>query len=224
MDADKSLSRLERRKQRTRAALIKSAQTFIAEGKLDVPVQEISQAADVGVGSFYNHFESKEELFQAAINDVIEAQARLLDALTESIEDPAEKFAARYRLTGRMFRLRPKETQIGIALGMRLILADQGLGPRGIRDIGAATAAGRFKVTDPELAMVIGAGTLLALGQLLHDQPERDDVKTVDEVTENLLELFGMPADEADRICRLPLPDVAWIADVDINDPDGPLG
>lgn len=58
-----SVNRLERRKQRTRAALIKAAQTFIAAGKVNVPVLEITQAADVGMGSFYNHFDSKEQLF-----------------------------------------------------------------------------------------------------------------------------------------------------------------
>ena len=81
------LNRLERRKQRTRAALVKAAQSFIAAGKLTVPVQDISQAADVGVGSFYNHFESKEQLFAEAVNEVLDAQGALLDVLTASIDD-----------------------------------------------------------------------------------------------------------------------------------------
>lgn len=46
-------NRLERRKMRTRAALIRAAQGFIAAGKLNVPVLDITQAADVGMGSFY---------------------------------------------------------------------------------------------------------------------------------------------------------------------------
>jgi hypothetical protein len=40
-------NRLERRKMRTRAALIRAAQTFVAAGKFNVPVLEITQAADV---------------------------------------------------------------------------------------------------------------------------------------------------------------------------------
>ncbi|MDP7729937.1 MULTISPECIES: TetR/AcrR family transcriptional regulator [unclassified Mycobacterium] len=217
MAADRSPSRMDLRKQRTRAALIKSARTFIADGQLEVPVQDICLAADVGIGSFYNHFDSKEELFQAAIVDVIDAQAGLLDALTEAVEDPAEKFAARFRLTGRMFRLRPKESRIGLALGMPLIMAEKGLGPRGVRDIGAAAAAGRFTVKDPELAMVLGAGSLLALGQLLYDQPARDDEETIDDVVDSLLRLFGLGPEEAQRISRMPLPDLSWVRDVDFN-------
>ena len=55
---DEPVNRLERRKQRTRAALIQAAQALIAEGRLNVPILEITQAADVGMGSFYNHFDS----------------------------------------------------------------------------------------------------------------------------------------------------------------------
>ena len=60
-------NRLDRRKARTRAALIRAAQTLIAEGRTNVPILEITQAADVGMGSFYNHFETKEQLFDAAV-------------------------------------------------------------------------------------------------------------------------------------------------------------
>ena len=40
------VNRLDRRKARTRAALIEAAQTLIAEGRTNVPVLEITQAAD----------------------------------------------------------------------------------------------------------------------------------------------------------------------------------
>src|ERR1700752_674901 len=96
-------NRSERRKMRTRSTLIRAAQTFIAAGKLNVPVLEITQAADVGMGSFYNHFDSKEELFPAAVADVLASHGAFPDQLTESIEDPAETFASSFRLTGRLF-------------------------------------------------------------------------------------------------------------------------
>src|SRR3954449_11834646 len=91
--------RLERRKQRTRAALIRAAQRLIAEGRVNVPVLEITQTADVGMGSFYNHFDSKEQLFEAAVADVLDAHGALLDGLTASLDDPAETFATSFRLT-----------------------------------------------------------------------------------------------------------------------------
>jgi AcrR family transcriptional regulator len=202
-------SRLERRKQRTRSALVKAAQRLIAEGKVNVPVLEITQAADVGMGSFYNHFDSKEQLFEAAVADVLDAHGALLDRLTESIEDPAETFATSFRLTGRLFRQRPQESEILLANGPALLWSDRGLAPRALRDIKAAAAAGRFQTDDPEFALAIAGGALLGLGALLRNDLDRDGAVAADTATENVLRLFGLSAEEAHAVCQRPLPDFA---------------
>lgn len=201
-------NRLARRKQRTRTALIKAAQAFIAAGKMNVPVLEITQAADVGMGSFYNHFESKEQLFGAAVAEVLDAHGALLDHLTSSLDDPAETFACSFRLTGRLFRTQPRESQILLANGIALLSSELGLAPRALRDIEAAAAAGRFTVDDPELALAVAGGALLGLGNLLRNQPGRDGAAAADAVTEDVLRLFGLPADEAHDICLRPLPNL----------------
>jgi AcrR family transcriptional regulator len=211
--SEASANRLERRKQRTRAALIQAAQSFIAADKVNVPVLEITQAADVGMGSFYNHFESKEQLFDAAIADALDAHGALLDQLTSSIDDPAETFACSYRLTGRLFRRRPQESRILLANGMTLLASEKGLAPRALRDIKEATRAGRFTVDDPELALAVAGGALLGLGNLLRSQPDRDDAEATDTVTEGVLRLFGLSADDAREICRRPLPDLDSVSE-----------
>ena len=208
-------NRLERRKMRTRAALIRAAQAFVAAGKLNVPVLEITQAADVGMGSFYNHFDSKEELFQAAVNEVLDELGAILDKLTGEGEDPAETFARSFRLVGRLFRRRPEMSRVLLNSGLTLISADRGLAPRALRDIDAATRAGRFSVDDPVLALAVAGGALMGLGQLLHDQPERDDAEAADRVTRDVLIMFGLPADEATEICRRPLPDLDELTEPD---------
>ena len=208
-------NRLERRKMRTRAALIRAAQTFIAAGTFNVPVLEITQAADVGMGSFYNHFDSKEQLFQAAVNEVLDELGAILDKLTAEGDDPAEIFARSFRLVGRVFRQRPNMSRVLLNTGVELISADRGLAPRALRDIDAATRAGRFSVDDPMLALAVAGGALMGLGQLLHDQPERDDAEAADRVTRDLLIMFGVPADQAAEICRRPLPDLDELTEPD---------
>jgi AcrR family transcriptional regulator len=208
-------NRLERRKMCTRAALIRAAQTFIAAGKFNVPVLEITQVADVGMGSFYNHFDSKEELFQAAVNEVLDELGAILDKLTAEGDDPAEIFARSFRLVGRVFRQRPNMSRVLLNTGVELISADRGLAPRALRDIDAATRAGRFSVDDPRLALAVAGGALMGLGQLLHDQPERDDADAADRVTRDVLIMFGLPADEAAKICRRPLPDLDELTEPD---------
>ncbi|CAN5778454.1 TetR/AcrR family transcriptional regulator [soil metagenome] len=203
-----SANRVQRRKQRTRAALIQAAQAFIAAGKLTVPVLEITQAADVGMGSFYNHFQTKDELFAAAVTEVLDGHGALLDKLNESLDDPAEVFARSFRMTGRFFRRRPQESRVLLNAGLSMLSADRGLAPRALRDIVAAAEAGRFQVADPQVASALAGGVLLGLGQLLHNDPDRDDAQTADRVTEDVLRLFGMSGDEARRLCQTALPDI----------------
>ena len=200
-------SRLELRKARTRAALVSAAQSFLARGKMNVPILEITQAADVGMGSFYNHFGSKEELFRAAVEDALDAFGAVLDRLTVGLEDPAHVFAQSFRLTGRLHRRQPELSKVLLNNGLDLAASDKGLAPRARRDIEDAVRAGRFTVRDLDLAMVIVAGASICLGRLLHDHPGRDDAQAADQVTEDLLRMLGVPADEARDICRLPLPD-----------------
>ena len=159
-------NRLERRKARTRAALIAAAQRFIAEGKLTAPILDITQAADVGMGSFYNHFESKDELFTAAVDNALEMLGNHMDTLAVDLDDPAAVFAQSFRITGRLFRLQPELSRVLLNSGFSLMVSGRGLAPRAARDIAAASAAGRFVIEDVDVALALVTGSLLALGQL----------------------------------------------------------
>jgi AcrR family transcriptional regulator len=210
------VTRLDRRKARTRQALIDAAVRLIAEGRGDrASIAEITEEADIGFGSFYNHFDSKEQLFQAAINEVLDELGTILDKLTAEGEDPAETFARSFRLAGRLFRRRPEMSRVLLNTGLTMISADRGLVPRALRDIRVAARAGRFTVDDPVLALSLAGGALMGLGQLLHDQPERDDAEAADRATRGMLMMFGLPADEAAEICRRPLPDLDELTEPD---------
>ncbi|MFN8070388.1 MAG: TetR/AcrR family transcriptional regulator [Mycobacterium sp.] len=202
------VSRLERRKQRTRSALIQAAQGLIAAGRLNVPILEITQAADVGMGSFYNHFATKEELFEAATLDVIDRHGEILDEVTAEVDDPAETFASSFRMTGRFFRRRPQESAILLANWQAALTSEHGLAPRALRDIKAATEAGRFTVDDPHRALAVAGGLLMGLGALLASEPDRDGDQTTDAMAEDVLRLFGMSARDAHKICTRPLPHI----------------
>ena len=206
--AEPTPNRRQRRKQHTRIALIQAATAFLAAGKVNAPILEITQAADVGLGSFYNHFDSREELFAAAVADFLDSHGALLDRLTAPLDDPAEKFACSFRVTGRLLGLGAQLTPMLLANGFKQISSDRGMGPRALRDISDAVAAGRFRVDDPKLAMAVAAGALMGLGQLLQDEPWRDAALAADRVTEDLLRMFGLPADTAHEMCHRPLPHI----------------
>ena len=201
-------NRLERRKARTREALIRAAQSYLAAGKTNVPILEITQTADVGMGSFYNHFDSKDELFHAAIEDALDGFGTVLDQLTLDMDDPAEIFAQSFRLTGRLHRREPELSKVLLHNGLALVGSAMGLAPRARRDLDAAARAGRFTIRDLDVALALVAGGALCLAQLLHDQPDRDDGEAADQLAEDLLRTFGLSAEEAHEISHRPLPNL----------------
>jgi AcrR family transcriptional regulator len=214
-DQTEAPNRLERRKARTRAALIKAAQGFLAVGRPTVPILEITQAADVGMGSFYNHFQTREELFETALEEALDLHGAALDALCEQLDDPAQVFAQSFRLTGRLHRRDPILSKVLLNNGLQLARSDKGLAPRARRDIEAAVRAGRFSVVDCELAMTVVSGAAICLGQLLHAQPERDDGKATDQVAADLLRMLGLSREDADKVCSRPLPALDTLAPID---------
>src|SRR5215470_18927751 len=59
----RQLGRRERRAAETRISLFRSAmQLFAQRGFQNVTVEDITEAADVGKGTFFNYFNSKEEV------------------------------------------------------------------------------------------------------------------------------------------------------------------
>jgi AcrR family transcriptional regulator len=201
-------TRFDRRRAQTRASLISAAQAFLAEGRPSVPINEVTERADVGNGTFYNHFSSKEELFAAAVTDALERYAVLLDALGGDLNDPAARFARSFRLTGRLHRHQPQLSRVLLAQGHELSRSSRGVAPRARRDLEDATTAGRFVAEDLDRAMVVVAGSMIELGRLLHDQPDRDEAATVDGVTADVLVALGLSRIDALALCAEPLPEI----------------
>src|SRR5580692_2447046 len=87
-------TRGERRRAQTRGRLVAAAeQLFAAQGVEATTIAEITEGADVGFGSFYNHFDSKDEIAEAVLGEALERQAGGLFELIDPITDPAEVVA-----------------------------------------------------------------------------------------------------------------------------------
>ena len=196
------------RRARTRAALIGAAQQFLSERRTAVSIQDITDRAGVGFGSFFNHFESKDDLFEAAVDATVGAYAALLQDLVADIEDPAEVFTASFRLTGRLQRRLPEQVRILLHAGTAILVRDEGLGSLARRDLRNAIEQGRFDLEDDELGLMAVGGALLGLLQMLESHPELDDGDVSDRFAQRVLRALGIPADEAERLCAKPLPDL----------------
>src|SRR5262245_9764264 len=124
-------SRGERRKQETRERLLAAAFRLFADRGADaVPINQITDAADVGFGSFYNHFPSKEAIHEAMLGQVFEQFADSLDRLTSGIEDPAEVVALSIRRALQRAHREPLWGKLLVRESYQGQVIARGLGPR----------------------------------------------------------------------------------------------
>ncbi|KVE28733.1 TetR family transcriptional regulator [Burkholderia singularis] len=212
-----------RRKRETRARLLEAALRLMSEkGAEGVAINEITEAADVGFGSFYNHFESKEAIYAALVEWVFEEFADTLDRATADLLDPAEVISVSVRHTLLRARREPVWGQFLIREGLSARALSQGLGQRLLRDVQKGAADGRFDVADPLMSVLSVGGTVLAaiaadlqfaipsspmahgfgtLGFGNEDFPER--------TASVLLQTLGLSRVEAQEIAHRPLPAVS---------------
>lgn len=203
--------RQQRRKARTRQALIDAAVALIAAGRAEqATIQEITDQADVGFGTFYNYFETKEQLFELASTEVLEHWGRVLDASAESITDPVEVFTAKFRLSGRVGRTHPDLARFLTELGLDALARPDGLGPRARRDLAHAFDAGRLRAASAQVALGAVAGALISLLELQLSTPSGVDDAVVDQLTAGLLRMMGLSDAEADDMVLRPLPEARF--------------
>ena len=100
-----------------------------------VAINEITEVADVGFGSFYNHFESKEAIYAAVMEWVFDEFANSIEAVLGEISDPAEALAVSTRYTVMRALREPLWGQFLVREGFSAGSIDRGLGRRLLRDI-----------------------------------------------------------------------------------------
>lgn len=211
-----------RRKQETRARLLHAALLLLSERNIErVAINEITEAADVGFGSFYNHFESKEGLFAAVIDWAFEDFADKLDAIAHGLTDPAEVIAIAVRHTLLRAQREPAWGRLLMREGVSTRALTRGLGLRLLRDSKRGLAAKRFVVADPLTSVLSVIGTVLAgVAAELHftaapavpGRSRQAAAVRVEHLAERaavfVLQALGVKRAEAERIAQLPLPEV----------------
>ncbi|MFF7310855.1 TetR/AcrR family transcriptional regulator [Streptomyces sp. NPDC008137] len=202
-------NRFERRRAETRQALVRAARQILPEtGDTSASIQLIAEGADVGFGSFCNHFESKTELSDAAVRDALEELGQAFDEHLRDVDDPAELVATGFRLSLRLADSRPELMRVLRHRGLGYIHSESGLAPRAVRDLEAGIASGRFTIADPTVAVTALGGSLLALVELRFARPERDGDEAATNLSEMLPRILGVPPEDARDVARRPLPDL----------------
>jgi AcrR family transcriptional regulator len=152
--------RQDRRKARTRSALVAAAQQLIRDGRAQTAsIQNLTDLADVGFGSFYNHFATKEELFDAAVSAAMDDYLAWLDERLPVGGDPVTRLFESVRLTGRLASELPETAAV---LARRFALLEprpDSLGTRMQADVLAAMTAGNPELDPDQIATLLVAAT-----------------------------------------------------------------
>ena len=199
------LSRAERKRLEKRARIVAAADTLMRDRPVDdVTIADITDAADVGHGTFYLHFKSKNEVLVPIMQARAAAWDERVQAQLESREDPAEVFAFTARHMARIALTEPLWRWFLGHSGVPVDDMRATVGQFGARDIQRGLRTGRFEVPDLDVAthFVIGGYVHALLAALDLENPE----PVLDRTVEMILRVFGLSPEEAAALANAPLP------------------
>ncbi|WP_433208761.1 TetR/AcrR family transcriptional regulator [Nocardia sp. CA-107356] len=191
--------RATRRRAQTRARLLDAGRAVIARKGVDAAtIGEIAETADLGFGSFYNYFSTKEELLDAVIDDALERHGQAMDALTSELSDPAGIVAAALHGTLAATADDPVWGWLLVRVAVSHESLLKRLGARLLSDVRRGINDDRFRVLTPALAEYMIGGALIGCMRARLDG-ELD--RSVDaEFVAYSLRLLGIPPSEATEL------------------------
>lgn len=194
-------SRLSRKKLRTKDRLLKTMQAFVLEhGYEKTLISELTEEADVAMGTFYNYFESKMDIMDEVIDLVCQAYHLEIDELTEAVDDPAVRLA---------FSVKYTVEKLNSGDGLGKLLFDSGIPSdrygisifeRGLSDVIEGIEDGRFEAVHPEITASMIYGGFFTVSQRLYFGLL--SANAINAAVENSLRMVGVPAAEAQTIAR----------------------
>ena len=206
-----------RRKRETHEKLLRAAFRLFGERGVDgVAINEITEAADVGFGSFYNHFASKEAIYVAVVDAVFGEFGDTLERSTSELEDPAEVIAVCVRQTIRRAHAEPLWGRFFLREGFTSSAMSRALGARLLRDIRRGIEARRFDPADPMMAWMLAGGCVMAtvaadgvvteVGAAQARRLGLDTKNLASRAASAVLEALGLERAEAVKVATKPLP------------------
>ncbi|MBW2230796.1 MAG: TetR/AcrR family transcriptional regulator [Deltaproteobacteria bacterium] len=197
-------TRTQRRRQRTQARIVEAAERLMREHGVEaVTVQDITEAADVGHGTFYLHFESKAEVLRPLIDRMAERIHARVDRVTGGKRDPALRLATGVRIALYAIASDPLWNWYVFRSGTPFRRLAEGMGTAPQEDMKRGVANGRFQVTNLRATWSFIDGALIGVLAAWNRSGMGDDAAEI--TAELVLRSLGVSTEEAARIAREPL-------------------
>ncbi|WP_354698951.1 TetR/AcrR family transcriptional regulator [Paraconexibacter sp. AEG42_29] len=198
-------TRTDRRRERTRAKLTGATRELITEkGVAGLRISEITDRADVALGSFYNYFDSKEDIVDAVVEESLRELAEAVAHPATADQDPAELVSSAIRRFVHLAYEDPTFARLVVYLNHADSLFAVAVHPAARGAVEAGIASGRFRDDDVDVVVTGIVGGALALMRGIVD--DRVGPGAQDKYAEVALRALGVPLDEAAGIASRPLP------------------
>jgi AcrR family transcriptional regulator len=196
--------RPDRRRVKTRAALLHAGRALLASRDIDgISIDEIVATADVAKGSFYNHFADK-EAFAREIGATVRRQAEDAVSLANlGISDPGARLARglcvflRFAIDNRdsakiLWRLNPGST-----------MADAPINASLRQDLSRGLRARRFSAIDVEAGLLLVMGlVVISMRHVLEERVATAPALIATNMASAMLRALGLATAEAHSIAE----------------------
>lgn len=210
--------RVAKRRRATRARLLHAAFEVMAEVGVDAAkIKDITDRADVGFGTFYNYFETKDELANQVLDCVINDYGRRNVIATRGLRrsDPALVMPVSMRLVMREAASAPMWQWWALRPDILVDRMRDGFGPFGKRDMQDAIDRKIFRISSEDIDSAWALAVWMMVGGI-HDivvgqRPLESDIFVVNAI----MRLMGVDLELAAKIssCDLPkytAPHIDW--------------
>ena len=195
------------KRQATRKALLEAARDLVFERGHDrISVQEITRRARVATGTYYNYFDSKQDIFLAVAQDIQEQLADDLEVTREAIKDPAMKVAMTLKYYFYQSLDNQEWREFTRFTGLKKLSLGQAADAR-VEDIIRGVKGGRFKVDDVHFTESLIGGMVWHVNSAI----DRGHIgrNSIDYAIRSILLMLGLPEMVSKALTQTPLPPIA---------------
>ena len=199
------VERIDRRRLRTRAALLQAGKALFAERPVDsVTIDDIVAAADVAKGSFYNHFPDKDALARSLADLARAGVEATVARVAAGVANPAERVARALCAFARDAREHPVNARMVQRLFPGPAIPDAPMNAGVRADIAAGLQDGRFAGLGLEAAVLLAVGCVnITVGRVLDRHDGAETAALAQDMAFALLRGLGVdPAEARDVAAR----------------------
>ncbi|KCZ86090.1 regulatory protein TetR [Hyphomonas adhaerens MHS-3] len=193
-----------RKRRKTRAILVDAAMRVFAEKGLEAATNaEVFSEAGVSRGTFYNYFETKEDLLKAVASELVDQLNDQIDSYTEEISGTPERLAWTFGSFLNRTKADPVWARVILSIAAMNFPHPVGAstGANIARDMQAGRDQGLFTLEDDEVAINIMVGTVT---QAMHSTlAGRTGPDHAYHVAKSILLALGTPEARATEAAKL---------------------